>query len=257
MLSQELATRHFNLMSELKGYLHSIESFGLVDGPGVRSIVFLQGCKFRCRFCHNPDSWRLTGGEEWTAPELLKKLMRFKPYWKNNGGITVSGGEALLQKEFVTELFTLAKQHGIHTALDTSGGPFSMEPEYLAEFNKLMAVTDLFILDIKEIDDEKHKSLTGATNKNILELATYLSDNNKAMWIRHVLVPGLTDDEEGLYKLKAFLDTLKTVEKTEILPYHTLGVYKWENLGIKYTLEDTPTPTAEEVKKAEKILGIE
>ncbi len=243
-------------MSATKGYLHSIETFGLVDGPGVRCIAFMQGCKFRCRYCHNPDSWRLTGGEEWTAKDLLEKFLRFKPYWKDNGGITVSGGEALLQMEFVTEFFSLAKKEGVHTALDTSGGPFSMEPEYLEKFDKLMAVTDLFILDIKEIDDEKHKKLTGATNRNILELATYLSDHNKAMWIRHVLVPGLTDDEEGLHKLKDFLDTLKTVERTEILPYHTLGVYKWENLGIKYTLEDVPTPTAEEVEKAEKILGI-
>lgn len=243
-------------MSDIKGHVHSIESFGLVDGPGVRSVVFLQGCKFRCRYCHNPDTWRLTGGEEWTAEELLKKLMRFQPYWRDNGGITVSGGEALLQMEFVTEFFTLVKKNGIHTALDTSGGPFNMDPEYLESFNKLMAVTDLYILDLKEIEDDKHKTLTGASNKNILELATYLSQNGKAMWIRHVLVPGLTDDEKGLYELKAFLDTLKTVEKTEILPYHTLGVFKWENLGIPYSLSDTPTPTKEEVEKAEKILGI-
>ncbi len=243
-------------MGELKGKVHSFESFALVDGPGVRFCVFLQGCNMRCKFCHNPESWKCDAGEEWTPEDLFKKVFRYKNYWGKDGGITVSGGEALLQLEFVTEFFRLAKEKGVHTTLDTSGNPFSMDSEYLEKFDKLMEVTDLFMLDIKEIDDEKHKKLTGFTNKNILEMAKYLSDNGKEMWIRHVLVPGLTDDEEGLHELNDFIKSLKTVSRVEILPYHTLGLFKWENLGIKYPLEGVPTPTKEEVKKAEEILGI-
>lgn len=238
------------------GYVHSIESFGLVDGPGVRCVVFLQGCHMRCAYCHNPDTWNLKGGKEWDVQSLFNKVIRFKNYWRNNGGITVSGGESLLQMDFVTEFFTLAKQEGVHTALDTSGNPFSMDPEYLEKFNKLMDVTDLFILDIKMMDDEKHKELTKWTNKNILEMAKYLSDHNKDLWIRHVLVPNLTDSEEELISLKEFISTLKTVKRTEILPYHTLGIFKWENLGIPYPLDGVEEPTNEEVERAKSILGI-
>lgn len=241
----------------MKGRVHSFESFALVDGPGVRCCVFLQGCNMRCKYCHNPETWANGAGEEWTPEDLFKKVFRYKNYWGKDGGITVSGGESLLQLEFVTEFFKLAKEKGVHTTLDTSGNPFSMEPEYLEKFDKLMEVTDLFLLDIKEMDDEKHKALTGHTNKNILDLAKYLSDHGKDMWIRHVLVPGLTDDEEGLVALKNFVDELKTVSRVEILPYHTLGLFKWENLGINYPLEGVETPTDEEVKKAEAILGIQ
>ena len=240
----------------MTGRIHSIESFGLVDGPGVRSIAFLQGCNLRCRYCHNPDTWVKTGGTEWEAEALFQKLYRFKPYWKKNGGITVSGGEALLQMEFVTDLFSIAKKHQVHTALDTSGGPFRTDPDYLESFQKLMDVTDLFILDLKEMDPEKHKALTGQDNRNILELTRYLSAHGKSMWIRHVLVPGLTDSEDGLEALYAFLQELKGVERVEILPYHTLGVHKWEALGIPYSLTDVLPPSAEEVKRAEKILNI-
>lgn len=240
----------------MTGRVHSIESFGLVDGPGVRSIVFLQGCNLRCRYCHNPDTWVKTGGMEWEAKELFQKLYRFKPYWKNKGGITVSGGEAMLQMEFVTDLFSIAKEHQVHTALDTSGGPFRTDPDYLESFQKLMDVTDLFILDLKEIDPEKHKALTGQDNRNILELARYLSAHGKSMWIRHVLVPGLTDSEDGLEALYAFLQELKGVERVEILPYHTMGVHKWEALGIPYSLKNVLPPTEEEVRRAEEILRI-
>lgn len=240
----------------MTGRVHSIESFGLVDGPGVRSVVFLQGCSLRCRYCHNPDTWKKTGGTEWEAEALFQKLYRFKPYWKKNGGITVSGGEAMLQMEFVTELFSIAKKHQVHTALDTSGGPFRTDPDYLESFQKLMDVTDLFILDLKEMDSEKHKALTGQDNRNILELARYLSAHGKSMWIRHVLVPDLTDSQDGLEALHAFLQELKGVERVEILPYHTLGVHKWEALGIPYSLTDVLPPSAEEVKRAEKILNI-
>ena len=240
----------------MTGRVHSIESFGLVDGPGVRSIAFLQGCNLRCRYCHNPDTWVKTGGTEWEAEALFRKLYRFKPYWKKNGGITVSGGEALLQMEFVTDLFSIAKEHGVHTALDTSGGPFCMEPDYLESFQKLMDVTDLFILDMKEMDPERHKALTGQDNRNILEFARYLSAHKKPMWIRHVLVPGLTDSRESLEALYNFLRELKSVERVEILPYHTMGVHKWEALGIPYSLKNVLPPTEEEVRRAEEILRI-
>ncbi len=243
-------------MSDMKGRVHSFESFALVDGPGVRFCVFLQGCNMRCKYCHNPETWTCNAGEEWTPEDLFKKVYRYKNYWGQDGGITVSGGEALLQMEFVTEFFKLAKEKGVHTTIDTSGNPFSMKPDYLEKFDKLMEVTDLFLLDIKEMDEERHKALTGHTNKNILELARYLSDHGKEMWIRHVLVPGLTDDEAGLVALKGFIDELKTVSRVEILPYHTLGLFKWENLGIDYPLDGVKTPTDEEVKRAEGILGI-
>ena len=240
----------------MTGRVHSIESFGLVDGPGVRSVVFLKGCNLRCRYCHNPDTWTKEGGEEWEAESLFQKLYRFKPYWKNKGGITVSGGEAMLQMEFVTDLFSIAKEHGVHTALDTSGGPFCMEPDYLESFQKLMDVTDLFILDMKEMDPERHKALTGQDNRNILEFARYLSAHKKPMWIRHVLVPGLTDSRESLEALYNFLRELKSVERVEILPYHTMGVHKWEALGIPYSLKNVLPPTEEEVRRAEEILRI-
>lgn len=245
-----------NFMS-VKGYVHSLESFGLVDGPGVRYVVFLQGCKMRCKFCHNPETWSAEGGEEYTAEELFKKAYRYKNYWKQNGGITVSGGEPLLQIEFVTEFFRLAKQKGINTVLDTAGQPFSENDEWLEKFKALMEYTDLVMLDLKEMDAKLHHDLTGFGNENVLKMAQWLSDNNKPMWIRHVLVPGVTDDESGLREMKRFIDTLNGVERVEILPYHTLGMFKWEKLGIPYPLDGVRTPTDEEVKKAEEILGIQ
>lgn len=239
---------------EIKGKIHSVESFGSVDGPGVRYIVFLQGCHMRCKYCHNPETWAMEGGEELTAKEVFDKAYRYRNYWKKNGGITVSGGEALLQIDFVIALFKLAKEKGVHTTLDTSGNPFTREEPFFSKFNELMKVTDLFMLDIKQIDDEKHKKLTGWTNSNILDLAQYLSDNGKAMWIRHVLVPGITTDDADLEKLRDFVGSLKTVERFEILTYHTLGVFKWENLGIPYELGDVMPPTKEEIAHAEEIL---
>lgn len=240
----------------VKGYVHSLESFGLVDGPGVRYVVFLQGCKMRCKFCHNPETWSADGGEEYTAEELFKKAYRYKNYWKQNGGITVSGGEPLLQIDFVTEFFRLAKQKGINTVLDTAGQPFSENTEWLEKFKALMDYTDLVMLDLKEMDGNLHHDLTGFGNENVLKMAQWLSDNNKPMWIRHVLVPGVTDDESGLREMKRFIDTLNGVERVEILPYHTLGMFKWEKLGIPYPLDGVRTPADEEVRKAEEILGI-
>ena len=245
----------------MEGRIHSLETFGLVDGPGVRYVVFMQGCRMRCQYCHNPETWNMEGGTIWTAKDLFERAYRYKPYWMRsgqpNGGITVSGGEPLLQIEFLTEFFTYAKAKNVHTTVDTSGNPFKLDdPEWMAKFDKLMEVTDLFMLDLKEIDDEKHRALTKWTNQNILDMARYLSDHGKEMWIRHVLVPGVTDDEAGLVELDSFIQSLKTVSRVEILPYHTLGLFKWENIGEPYPLEGVRIPTAEEVKKAEDLLHI-
>ena len=274
---------------QILGYIHSTESFGAVDGPGIRFVVFLQGCKMRCKYCHNPETWNLVADysrlysedlgeaereelakrieentkmlkdkgiklEASTPEDVLKQALRYKPYWKGDGGITVSGGEALLQIDFLIEFFKLAKAEGIHTAIDTAGNPFTREEPFFSKFRELMKVTDLFILDIKQIEDQKHRDLTGFTNANILDLAQYLSEQGKHMWIRHVLVPGITTDEEDLRKTDAFIRTLKTVDKVEVLPYHKLGIQEWERLGIPYQLEGIDPPTAEQLKLAKDIL---
>lgn len=234
--------------------VHSLESFGSVDGPGIRYVIFLQGCHMRCQFCHNPDTWAETPNQTFTADELLKKALRYKAYWGETGGITVSGGEPLLQMDFLTEFFRKAKAAGVHTVIDTAGNPFTREEPFFSKFNELMEVTDLLMLDIKEIDLARHQTITGFSNKNILDMARYLSDIGKPVWIRHVLVPERSDYDEDLHALRQFLDTLKNVEKIEVLPYHTLGVFKWENLGIPYQLKGIDPPTAERVKNANAIL---
>lgn len=238
----------------LKGYVHSLESFGSVDGPGVRYIIFLTGCAMRCQFCHNPDTWDMKKGTLYTTDELLEKAMKYRSYWKNDGGITVSGGEPLLQIDFLTELFRKAKANGIHTTLDTSGNPFTREEPFFSKFNELMKYTDLVMLDIKHIDDEQHKILTGCTNKNILDLAHYLSDIKKPVWIRHVLVPERSDYDEYLIKLDEFIQSLDNVQKVEVLPYHTLGAYKWDELGYEYKLKGIDPPSVERVENANKLL---
>ena len=238
----------------LKGYVHSLESFGSVDGPGVRYIIFLTGCAMRCQFCHNPDTWDMKKGTLYTTDELLEKAMKYRSYWKNDGGITVSGGEPLLQIDFLTELFRKAKANGIHTTLDTSGNPFTREEPFFSKFNELMKYTDLVMLDIKHIDDEQHKILTGCTNKNILDLARYLSDIKKPVWIRHVLVPERSDYDEYLIKLDEFIQLLDNVRKVEVLPYHTLGAYKWDELGYEYKLKGIDPPSVERVENANKLL---
>jgi len=173
---------------------------------------------------------------------------------KNGGGITVSGGEALLQIDFLLEFFALCKKKGIHTTLDTSGNPYTTEEPFFSKFNELMKVTDLFLLDIKQIDLEKHKQLTGWTNENILAMAQYLSAHQKHMWIRYVLVPGITTDHEDQIRLKAFIDTLDTVDRVEVLPYHKLGVPMYEKLGIEYPLKGVEPPSSEEIEAAEAVL---
>ena len=221
----------------MEGYIHSTESFGSVDGPGVRFVIFTSGCAMRCQFCHNPDTWKMTAGTLTSTDDLIKKALRYRSYWGNEGGITVSGGEPLLQIDFLTELFKKAKENGIHTTLDTSGNPFTREEPFFEKFRTLMQYTDLILLDIKHIDEKEHIRLTGHTNKNILDLATYLSDTGKPVWIRHVLVPERSDKDEYLDRLHEFISTLHNVERVEVLPYHTLGEYKWKELGMEYPLE--------------------
>ena len=235
------------------GAVHSIETFGLVDGPGVRYVIFLQGCLMRCKFCHNADTWKISKPSQ-SAEDVLKKALRYRPYWKDDGGITVSGGEPLLQIDFLIELFTLAKKEGIHTTLDTCGQPFTYQEPFFSKFKQLMQVTDLILLDIKHIDDTKHRQLTGHTNQNILVLANYLSKIQKPVWIRHVLVPTINTDVFYLQKLRYFIDTLDNVERVEVLPYHTLGAYKWKELGLKYPLEGIQPPTMKQIQLANDIL---
>lgn len=234
------------------GHIHSTESFGAADGPGVRFIVFMQGCHMRCRYCHNPDTWKMDGGDEVTADEILKRALRFKPYWGKDGGITISGGEPLLQIDFVIELFKKAKELGINTCIDTAGNPFTKEEPFFSKFEELMKYTDLLLLDLKEINPTRHKDLTGFDNSNIIEMAKYLSEINKPVWIRHVLVPEHSDFDEDLDALGDFIDTLSNVDHVEILPYHTLGKFKWENLGIPYTLESISPPSAERIENAKQ-----
>ena len=234
------------------GHIHSTESFGAADGPGVRFIVFMQGCHMRCRYCHNPDTWKMDGGDEVTADEILKRALSFKPYWGKDGGITISGGEPLLQIDFVIELFKKAKELGINTCIDTAGNPFTKEEPFFSKFEELMKYTDLLLLDLKEINPTRHKDLTGFDNSNIIEMAKYLSEINKPVWIRHVLVPEHSDFDEDLDALGDFIDTLSNVDRVEILPYHTLGKFKWENLGIPYTLESISPPSAERIENAKQ-----
>lgn len=237
---------------EILGRIHSFESFGTVDGPGIRYVVFMQGCPLQCKYCHNRDTWNTQGGTEYSVDDIISRINRCKTYIEaSNGGVTISGGEPLLQVKFLIQLFKKLKEMHIHTALDTAGSLKINE-----DIEELLKYTDLVILDIKHIDDEKCKKLTSVSNKNNLDFARYLSEHNIPMWIRQVLVPGYTDDEQDLKKLKEFIISLKTVNKVEILPYHDLGKFKWEELGLDYPLKDVKIPTDEEVRKAKEILGI-
>ena len=236
------------------GTIHSTENFGTVDGPGVRFIVFTQGCRMRCQFCHNPDTWKIGGGKERSTDDILAEALRYKTYWGKDGGITVSGGEPLLQMEFLIDLFKKAKAAGVHTTLDSCGKPFTREEPFFSQFEELMKYTDLILFDIKHIDDEQHKVLTSLGNSNILEMAKYLSEINQPVWIRHVLVPQRTDYDEYLIRLSDFIKTLNNVKKVEVLPYHTMGLYKYQEMGIPYPLEGIETPSTERVNNAKKII---
>lgn len=239
------------------GRIHSFETFGSVDGPGVRFLVFLSGCNFRCRYCHNPDTWAREPQLEMSAGEVLAKALRYREYWGETGGITVSGGEPLLQLDFLIELFERTKAKGVNTCLDTAAGPFTREPTWLARFRRLMDATDLVLLDLKHIDTAAHRDLTGADNANVLDAAKYLSEIGKSVWIRHVLVPGVTDDADALTRLGAFIRTLGNVRKVEVLPYHTLGVAKWKALGLDYSLEGVKPPSEASLALARRILESE
>jgi len=224
----------------MQGRIHSLESFGTVDGPGVRYVVFFQGCPMRCAYCHNPDTWELNAGELMDSDYIIEQFERNRSFY-TTGGITATGGEPLMQIDFLTELFTKAKEKDIHTCLDSSGIAFNPNnPELMAKFDKLIKVTDLVMLDIKHIDPEKHFALTKQHNENILAFAQYLSDNGVDIWIRHVVVPGLTDDDVYLEKLGYFIGGLKTLKALDVLPYHTMGVVKYEKLGIEYPLKGVP-----------------
>ena len=238
---------------DLKYYakVHSIESFGTVDGPGIRFVLFLQGCHLQCKYCHNRDTWDMNGGEYKSLDDIFEKIMKYKNYIYPNGGVTVTGGEPLLQVKFLIELFEKLKKENIHTCVDTSGMVALTD-----DIKKLLSLTDLVLLDIKHINSEKCKNLVGFNNERELAFARYLSDNNIHMWIRQVLVPGYTDDEQDLLKLKDFISSLNTVDKVEILPYHDMGRYKWEKLGLKYELDGVRVANDDDVTKAKNLLGI-
>ena len=231
------------------GYIHSIQTFGTVDGPGVRFVVFFQGCPMRCQFCHNPDTWDMGEGKEKTVDEILEMFKRNSAFYKT-GGITATGGEPLQQIEFLIELFTKAKAMDVHTCLDTSG--FSFQENERME--RLMAVTDLVMLDIKHMDEDEHIDLTGCSNHNVLAFARYLDKIGKPVWIRHVVVPGITYKDAFLQKLGEFLKTLSNVEKLEVLPYHTLGENKYEKLNMEYPLKGVPQLSKEEARHAEEVI---
>ena len=238
----------------MDGYVHSTESFGTVDGPGVRFVVFLQGCPMRCQYCHNPDTWQMNTGNQRSAQSLIQDYERNKAFY-NKGGITVTGGEALMQIDFVLELFTLAKQKGIHTCLDTSGITYRPgQSSYNKKLDALMEVTDLVMLDIKHIDPAGHKVLTGHDNAGILAFAKYLDEKQVDVWIRHVVVPGITYEETQLARLGAFLGTLSNIKALDVLPYHVMGVVKYEQLGIDYPLEGVPAATKDQAAKAKMII---
>ena len=232
--------------------IHSFETFGAVDGPGIRFIIFTQGCNLKCKYCQNRDTWAHNGGTLYSVQQVLDKIDRYKNYIiPSGGGVTISGGEPLIHVDFLIALFSELKKKNISTAIDTSG-VFYLTPN----IKKIIDLTDLFLLDIKCINDDVCKDLTGVSNQKELEFAEYLSEHGKHMWIRQVLVPGITDNKQDLLKLKQFLSTLKTVDKIEFLPYHDMGKFKWLDLGLKYPLEGIRVANSDDVKNAKKILEI-
>ncbi|MCI1268864.1 MAG: pyruvate formate-lyase-activating protein [Ruminococcus sp.] len=235
----------------MNGFIHSTESFGTVDGPGIRFVIFMQGCPMRCLYCHNPDTWKIGSGKEVTAAQLIAEYEKYKEFM-HNGGITVSGGEPLVQTEFVTELFAAAKAKNINTCLDTSGVTFN--PNDTRSIDELIKYTDLVMLDIKHIDNEAHKKLTGHENKNILAFARYLMQNKVPLWVRHVIVPGITDSSEELMELGQFLAELDNLKAVDVLPYHDMGKTKYKSLGIDYPLENVKPLSKDDAEKAKNII---
>lgn len=238
------------------GRIHSLESFGTVDGPGTRFVVFVQGCPMRCAYCHNPDTWEMNGGTLMDPAYIIEQYERNKDFYKG-GGITVTGGEPLMQLDFLIDLFTLAKEKGIHTCIDSSGIAYNPDsPTQMEKMDRLMTLTDLVMLDIKHIDPEKHKELTSQPNKRILEFAAYLDEKKVPMWIRHVVVPGITDDDKYLFELGYFIGQFSNLKALDVLPYHTMGVAKYKKLGIPYKLQGVPAMNQNKViEKKEVILN--
>ena len=238
----------------MKGNIHSIETFGTVDGPGIRYVIFLQGCPLRCAYCHNPDTWEMDVGEEKTTDELVEDILKYTRYID---GITVSGGEPLLQIDFLIDLFAKIKDCGLTTCIDTAGSIFDKNnAELVGKIDRLLTLCDLVMLDIKHINSEEHKKLTGMSNNNVLEFAKYVDSKNIDMWLRYVLVPTINDSDDIVDSWKNFADTLKSVSKIEVLPYHKLGIDKYKKLGIDYKLENIPEPTKELIDKVRKELEI-
>lgn len=238
----------------MTGHVHSIESFGTVDGPGVRMVVFLKGCPMRCQYCHNPDTWEMAGGTDITVEEILEMYHSSRHFYRG-GGLTVTGGEPLMQLNFVTELFEAARKKDIHTCLDTSGVTFGRNNgDYLHKLDRLLSSTCLVMLDLKHIDEEKHKALTGHSNQNILDFARYLNEKNIPVWVRHVVVPGITDQEKDLCNLGRFIGSLKNVKALDVLPYHDMGKIKYESMGLSYPLKDVPPMSKEGAIAAKKTI---
>ncbi len=238
----------------MDGYIHSLESFGTVDGPGLRFVIFCQGCPLRCQYCHNPDSWAVGRGTRMSPEALMAQYARNKAFY-GNGGITVTGGEPLLQIDFLLELFRLAKEAGVHTCIDTSGATYREgESAYNEKLDALMPLTDLVMLDVKHIDAQAHRALTGMDNAPVIAFARYLARKGVPLWVRHVLVPGVTDDPAQLHALGRFIGTLKNLKALDVLPYHTMGVAKYERLGIPYPLANVPAATKEQAVKARQII---
>lgn len=238
----------------MQGRIHSLESFGTVDGPGVRYVVFVQGCPMRCAYCHNPDTWEMNAGTLMEPSYIIEQYNRNISFY-NGGGITVTGGEPLMQLDFLIDLFTLAKQQNIHTCIDTSGIAFNPDnAELMKKMDHLMTLTDLVMLDIKHIDPEKHKELTSQPNTNILKFVAYLDEKNVDMWIRHVIVPGITDDDKYLFELGYFIGQFKNLKALDALPYHTMGAVKYEKLGIPYKLKGVPAMDQNTLIEKKKVI---
>ena len=236
--------------------IHSFESFGTVDGPGVRFVVFLQGCPLRCLYCHNPDTWDMHAAKEYSVEEVFQQISKYYNYIED-GGVTISGGEPLLQIDFVIELFKKLKEVGLHTCIDTSGITFQEDSfQMMKKFQTLLKYTDLFLLDIKQIDNKKHHILTGSGNERVKKFLSFLNEHKKSVWIRYVLVPGYSDDVQDIQHLHEFLQPFDNIEKIEVLPYHTLGITKYESMGLEYPLKDVSSPTKEVIKRTKEILGV-
>lgn len=238
----------------MTGKVHSLESFGTVDGPGIRYVVFFSGCPMRCLYCHNPDTWEGDGARKYTPEEIISDLLRNREFY-SSGGITASGGEPMLQLEFLTELFRLAKENGIHTCLDTSGIVFDgTDAGRVEKIDRMLGLCDLVMLDIKHIDEAEHERLTRHSNARVLAFARHLCDRGVKMRVRHVLVPGITDGEEQLLHLGEFLRAFDNIERVEVLPYHTLGRVKYESLGLSYPLEGVREATDSEAAAALEVI---